>query len=195
MFSCTFKMRMCEKWLNCNPDALRDLVSFSLALSSTFSSCFLPSHAVELPFDASGCKCRHLSTLGQAARVPGMNKKLTGARMKERDTSSSPCAPSQTLLVHGSKKKYLRQHSVLDWSPTSILSGPCDACLRGSDETRKVHRGMAADAERGCDSDYIPFCKLLFVLRSSAHCQTWVAEREAKSGVGGICCCVSIVPF
>ena len=40
---------------------------------------------------------------------------------------------------------YLRQHSVLDWSPTSILSGPCDACLRGSDETRKVHRGMAAD--------------------------------------------------
>ena len=42
-------------------------------------------------------------------------------------------------------KKYLRQHSVLDWSPTSILSGPCDACLRGSDETRKVHRGMAAD--------------------------------------------------
>jgi hypothetical protein len=43
------------------------------------------------------------------------------------------------------KKKNLRQHSVLDWSPTSILSGPCDACLRGSDETRKVHRGMAAD--------------------------------------------------
>lgn len=42
-------------------------------------------------------------------------------------------------------KKNLRQHSVLDWSPTSILSGPCDACLRGSDETRKVHRGMAAD--------------------------------------------------
>jgi hypothetical protein len=46
------------------------------------------------------------------------------------------------------KKKNLRQHSVLDWSPTSILSGPCDACLRGSDETRKVHRGMAADASR-----------------------------------------------
>jgi hypothetical protein len=43
------------------------------------------------------------------------------------------------------QKKNLRQHSVLDWSPTSILSGPCDACLRGSDETRKVHRGMAAD--------------------------------------------------
>jgi hypothetical protein len=42
-------------------------------------------------------------------------------------------------------KKNLRQHSVLDWSPTSILSGPCDACLRGSDETRNVHRGMAAD--------------------------------------------------
>ena len=47
------------------------------------------------------------------------------------------------------QKKNLRQHSVLDWSPTSILSGPCDACLRGSDETRKVHRGMAADKERG----------------------------------------------
>ena len=46
-------------------------------------------------------------------------------------------------------KKNLRQHSVLDWSPTSILSGPCDACLRGSDETRKVHRGMAADESRG----------------------------------------------
>ena len=47
------------------------------------------------------------------------------------------------------QKKNLRQHSVLDWSPTSILSGPCDACLRGSDETRKVHRGMAADENRG----------------------------------------------
>jgi hypothetical protein len=46
-------------------------------------------------------------------------------------------------------KKNLRQHSVLDWSPTSILSGPCDACLRGSDETRKVHRGMAADEIQG----------------------------------------------
>ena len=46
-------------------------------------------------------------------------------------------------------KKNLRQHSVLDWSPTSILSGPCDACLRGSDETRNVHRGMAADENSG----------------------------------------------
>jgi hypothetical protein len=61
---------------------------------------------------------------------------------------ANPAAPKQ--------KKYLRQHSVLDWSPTSILSGPCDACLRGSDETRKVHRGMAADEIQGCDHRYIP---------------------------------------
>jgi hypothetical protein len=51
----------------------------------------------------------------------------------------------QKVQMRELQKKYLRQHSVLDWSPTSILSGPCDACLRGSDETRKVHRGMAAD--------------------------------------------------
>lgn len=51
----------------------------------------------------------------------------------------------QKVQMRELQKKYLRQHSVLDWSPTSILSGPCDACLRGSDETRNVHRGMAAD--------------------------------------------------
>jgi hypothetical protein len=55
------------------------------------------------------------------------------------------------------KQKFnLRQHSVLDWSPTSILSGPCDACLRGSDETRKVHRGMAADKVPCLAWQYIP---------------------------------------
>ena len=56
----------------------------------------------------------------------------------------------------GQKKKNLRQHSVLDWSPTSILSGPCDACLRGSDETRNVHRGMAADEGEGQHQRYEP---------------------------------------
>jgi hypothetical protein len=53
------------------------------------------------------------------------------------------------------QKKNLRQHSVLDWSPTSILSGPCDACLRGSDETRKVHRGMAADEDISYTGEYV----------------------------------------
>ena len=55
----------------------------------------------------------------------------------------------QANLIAKRQKVNLRQHSVLDWSPTSILSGPCDACLRGSDETRNVHRGMAADENEG----------------------------------------------
>ena len=38
-----------------------------------------------------------------------------------------------------SKKKCLLQRSIFDWLPTSILSGPCDAFLRESDEKRKVH--------------------------------------------------------
>lgn len=54
------------------------------------------------------------------------------------------------------QKVYLRQHSVLDWSPTSILSGPCNACLRGSDETRNVHCGMAADERNGMSCVYEP---------------------------------------
>lgn len=111
------------------------LVSFSLALSSTFSSCFLPSHAVDLPFDASGCKCRHLSTLGQAARVPGMNKKLTGARMKERDTSSSPCTARQTLLVHGSKKNTCGSTVFSTGHPRQYSLAP--AMLVCADRTRR----------------------------------------------------------
>ena len=57
---------------------------------------------------------------------------------------------------HQKSKINLRQHSVLDWSPTSILSGPCDACLRGSDETRNVHRGMAADGNEGHICQHVP---------------------------------------
>ena len=74
------------------------------------------------------------------------NEKKRRHSQKEMVLSSSFLSVQlQYCTLLRDAKKNLRQHSVLDWSPTSILSGPCDACLRGSDETRKVHRGMAAD--------------------------------------------------
>lgn len=70
-------------------------------------------------------------------------------------------------------KFYLRQHSVLDWSPTSILSGPCDACLRGSDETRKVHRGMAADGEKWINGVLIPHFFFFLKIENSGSSLTF----------------------
>lgn len=83
------------------------------------------------------------------APAPSLPTDLSPLRGSLRGLVLQKKKHSQSPIVSGSKKViYLRQHSVLDWSPTSILSGPCDACLRGSDETRKVHRGMAADERK-----------------------------------------------
>ena len=95
--------------------------------------------------------CYPKSTHKKRADQPGVGKKSCSSVFFAFLACETEEAPSAEM-----QKKYLRQHSVLDWSPTSILSGPCDACLRGSDETRKVHRGMAADEVLPRYSDYIP---------------------------------------
>ena len=105
-------------------------------------------------------------------------REALGAIAKEGERKKKKSLLTLTFLT--SKKMYLRQHSVLDWSPTSILSGPCDACLRGSDETRKVHRGMAADGNLFPFQLYIPPILILISLDfNSKLCQCAPPKRRA----------------